>query len=52
MCCEPSGYSKEEIDGKCPNCEEPTVEGRAYEECVYSPTICETCGWSPCDESC
>jgi len=52
MCCEPSGYSKKEINGKCPDCGEDTVDGDAYEQCRYSPIECFTCGWSPCDESC
>lgn len=37
MCCEPSGYTKEEINGVCPDCGEPTVDGYAYEKCAYSP---------------
>lgn len=52
MCCEPSGYTKEEINGVCPDCEEPTVDGYAYEKCAYSPVVCKTCGHAPCDLSC
>ena len=52
MCCEPSGYTKAEIDGECKECGEPTVDGEAYESCDYSPAECGVCGWSPCDGSC
>lgn len=48
------GYeaTDEEVDGACPECGMTTVEGRASEGCCYSPVVCETCGWSPCDGSC
>lgn len=52
MCCSPSGYRKTEINGECETCNEPTVEGFAYENCSYSPTGCSDCGHSPCDLSC
>lgn len=52
MCCEPTGYVESQINGECPDCGEPTVDGDAYENCWYSPTDCETCGNSPCDDSC
>jgi hypothetical protein len=52
MCCSASGYYYSDIDGECPHCGEPTVDGDAYENCSYSPTQCDTCGYSPCDESC
>jgi hypothetical protein len=52
MCCAPSGYKKHEIDGECPDCGEPTVDGEAYESCAWSPVGCETCGYAPCDGSC
>ena len=52
MCCENTSYQKEDINGECPDCGEPTVDGNAYDCCAYSPTMCKTCGWSPCDESC
>ena len=51
-CCEPNGFEKSEIDGVCPDCEEPTVGGEAFVNCSYSPIECRTCGWSPCDQSC
>lgn len=52
MCCEPSGFKKEEINGVCPDCGEPTVDGDAFECCGYSPVVCKTCGDAPCDGSC
>lgn len=52
MCCEPSGYNENEINGVCPDCGEPTVDGDAYECCSYSPVMCDTCGCSPCDQYC
>jgi hypothetical protein len=52
MCCSNTDYRKEEINGVCPDCGEDTVDGDAYDACDYSPTLCETCGWDPCDESC
>lgn len=45
-------YREKEINGTCPDCGEDTVEGDAYEQCAYSPCVCETCGYSPCDLSC
>lgn len=52
MCCDPNNYDKSQINGECPNCGEPTVDGDAFEQCGYSPTQCETCGFAPCDGSC
>lgn len=52
FCCEPSGFEKKEINGTCKECGEPTVDGKAYECCGYSPCECEVCGYSPCDGSC
>lgn len=52
MCCDSSGYKKEEINGKCKDCGQPTVNGNAYECCGYSPQECKTCDWRPCDGSC
>ena len=51
--CSDGWYSEEsEIDGECPDCGEPTVEGVAASGCNYSPMVCETCGARPCDGSC
>jgi len=52
MCCEPSGYKEEEINGECPICGSPTVDGDAFEQCGYSHVECEQCGYAPCDDSC
>jgi hypothetical protein len=51
-CCCPTGYLKSQINGECEECGQPTVDGDAYEHCGYSPTVCELCGWAPCDLSC
>jgi hypothetical protein len=51
-CCSPSGYAKEEINGECPECGNPTIDEDAYEACSYSPVECKECGWAPCDNSC
>jgi len=52
MCCDSTEYKKEQINGKCLTCGEPTVDGNAYECCGYSPDKCETCGGNSCDGSC
>jgi hypothetical protein len=52
MCCDDYGYNVNEIDGECPDCGEPTVDGDAFRSCSYSPVECERCNWRPCDQSC
>lgn len=52
ICCDSSGYSENDADGKCPNCGELTVDGQAVDCCGYSPCLCETCNHRPCDGSC
>lgn len=52
MCCAAQEYNENDIDGVCPECDEPTVDGDAYEICGYAPTLCDTCGLAPCDQSC
>lgn len=47
-----SGETEEDVNGVCPDCGEPTVDGLALEYCNYSPTLCHTCEHSPCDQSC
>lgn len=52
MCCEPQGSTLPE-SGECPDCGEPVdKDGDTKEACVYSPILCKTCGWCPCDQSC
>lgn len=41
-----------EIDGECPDCGMPTVEGYAAHGCRWSPITCVTCGARGCDGSC
>ena len=52
MCCDAYEYDKSEINRECPECGIPTVDGVAYIGCGYSPVICKTCQYSPCDGSC
>ena len=52
MCCEGWSYPDSAVNGECPDCGCPTVDGEAQYGCAYSPVICETCGDAPCDESC
>jgi len=52
MCCSASEYREKEIDGNCPDCGMETVNSDAYEQCWYSNTECDLCGWAPCDVSC
>lgn len=46
------GFDSSEINGFCEDCGTSTVDGVAYGSCSYSPTVCDTCGYSPCDLSC
>jgi len=52
MCCDTTNYALSEINGNCFDCGQPTCNGSAYEACGYSPIMCDTCGYAPCDESC
>lgn len=53
-CCDPYGPYHEDTVGTCPDCGGNTdKEGDSTEEsCGYSPPMCRTCKWSPCDQSC
>ena len=51
MCCDAIGETGD-ADDVCPDCGEPTVDGRSKEICCYSPIACETCEHAPCDGSC
>ena len=51
-CCDPAGSYMPEV-GECAECGGPVDEdGDTTEACNYSPIVCETCGWAPCDQSC
>ncbi len=52
MCCDGWYIYDEEINGVCPDCGEPTRDGDAQAGCNYSPVICDTCGYAPCDDRC
>ena len=51
-CCDGWKFDDSEVNGVCPDCGEPTVDGEAQEGCNWSPVICKTCGDAPCDGSC
>jgi hypothetical protein len=53
MCCADGwDHGDAKINGVCPDCGRPTVDGDAVYGCHYSPILCHTCGFSPCDGSC
>lgn len=53
MCSDGWSLEKGEVaDGVCPDCEMDTLDGEATEGCCYSPVVCNTCGYAPCDDSC
>lgn len=41
-----------DADGVCPECGTLTTDGRALNNCSYSPVVCDVCGHQPCDDSC
>ena len=51
-CCDPWSSHVDEVNGECPDCGMPTVDGFAAHGCSYSPCVCETCRYKPCDGSC
>lgn len=51
-CCDGWSSDVSEVDGVCPECDGPTVDGYAACGCGYSPKICSTCDYCPCDGSC
>ena len=51
MCCEPNG-AEVTVNGECPDCGAPTVDGVSVDICGYSEVGCETCGDAPCGLSC
>lgn len=52
MSCWGSECETKEPDGVCPVCGEDTVDGESVNKCSYSPTLCDVCGYGPCDGSC
>lgn len=51
MCAD--GFTNGKEVGKCPDCGAPVDEyGDVTYGCNYAPVVCDTCGDSPCDESC
>lgn len=52
MCCDGTGYTEDKIDGKCEECNQPTVEGEAFVSCGHSEVECKKCGFAPCTGAC
>lgn len=52
MCCEGWNDPDEKVNGECLDCGCPTVDGDPQSGCSWSPVVCDTCGWQPCDGSC
>ena len=57
MCCcayIPGHESDRKLNIKCIDCDEPVDQDgdSLYYCCGYSPMVCKTCGWKPCDGSC
>ena len=62
MCCDGWSHTPDidegEAWGECPDCGTRVITNAddsdwyAASGCNYSPTVCETCGWKPCDDSC
>lgn len=55
MCCSDIwDYRKrpDEPDDECPECGEPLYDGEPGSSCTYSPEVCRTCHYAPCDGSC
>lgn len=52
MCSEGWYHSDSEVNGECPDCGQPTVNGESQYGCYYSEVECETCGSRPCNGSC
>jgi hypothetical protein len=51
-CCDYWSTPVDEVNGICPECEHPTVDGDAASGCHYSPTSCGICGHQRCDQYC
>lgn len=51
-CCDGWSSDESEVNGECEECGGKTVNGSAASGCCYSPVVCDTCGYAPCDGSC
>ena len=51
-CCDGWSSNSTDVNGECPECGMPTVDGMAAYGCSWSPVVCKTCGYKPCDGSC
>ena len=51
-CCDGWASLESEVNGTCPACDMPTVDGDAAHGCNHSPVTCDACGHCRCDDSC
>ena len=51
-CCDGWSSDDKEVDGECPICGMPTVDGIAAYGCHWSPISCDICKHRGCDLSC
>ena len=51
-CSEGWSSKANEVNGECPDCGYPTVDGEAASGCDWSPISCETCGHRQCTGAC
>lgn len=58
MCCANEMTPKDTAEqkrGVCPDCDNAVDEDGMtveYDDCSYSPLLCKTCNYRPCDDSC
>lgn len=54
MCCAVSNGRPEDKVGTCKSCGEDVDANGDFcgEDCYYSPSVCDDCGYRPCDGSC
>ena len=51
-CCDSWVSYESKVNGECPECGTPTVDGHAAYGCNWSPVSCECCGRAFCDDYC
>lgn len=51
-CCDGWECTEADVNGRCLECDMPTVDGVAAYGCNWSPIVCKKCGYRSCDGSC
>lgn len=51
-CCDGWSSEDDEVNGECPECGMPTVDGDAACGCNWSSISCDVCGHRACDGAC